>query len=323
MVKYDIVTVGSLFVEATPTTPGQSLRSAREYRMVAGGAAANFVFALARLGANVGFITAVGGDSFGRMAMDEIAAFNVDTSCVKIAANHHTPVTFAAVDGKGGKDFSFYRFPGVCNPSEELNEDDFKAASDCRIFDFSEGAIRGAELRDIIFNAADEARRQGIPVIYAMNLRRSAWNMPDNIIAEIEREACQHADFIIMNQEEMELITGMSGSDGISILVNIGINNAVITNGGDGDIMMVTGGKIASVAPYIVLVIYDVGAGDTFHAGLVSALLKYNLKKIEITDLAECCRFAAATAAIRVSTSADPHDLPDAEAVMKWQGERC
>jgi sugar/nucleoside kinase (ribokinase family) len=322
MVKYDVVTVGSLFVEATPITPGLSLRSAREYKMVAGGAAANFVFALARLGTSVGFITAVGGDSFGQMAMDEIAAFNIDTACVKIAKNHLTPVTFAAVDGKGGKDFSFYRFAGTCNPSEDLNMEDFKAVTDCRIFDFSEGAIRSADLREIIFDAADAARNEGIPVIYAMNLRRSAWNMTDAEIAEIEREACRHADFVIMNQEELELITGAAGSDGIAKLAGIGINSAVITNGGDGDIMMITDGKIASVAPYIVPVIYDVGAGDTFHAGLVSALLKHDIKNISISNLKECCRFAAAVAAIRVSTSADPHDLPDTETVMKWMGER-
>lgn len=322
MCKYDIVTVGSLFVEATPVIPGQSLRAAREYCMVAGGAAANFVFALAKLGADVGFITAVGGDSFGQMAMDEIAAFGVDTSCVKVAGTHLTPVTFAAVDGKGGKDFSFYRFTGVCNPSEELTADDFLPVTDCRVFDFSEGAIRTDDLRAIIFNAADAARQKGIPVIYAMNLRRSAWKMTDEQIAEIEREACRHADFIIMNREELELITGKPGYDGIGYLNEIGINSAVITNGGDGDIMMITGGETASVPPFVVPVIYDVGAGDTFHAGLAASLLNYDIHHLSVANLADCCRFAAAVAAIRVSTSADPHDLPGANAVMEWMKKR-
>ncbi len=315
MNRYDVVTVGSLFVEATPFTPGLSLREAREYRMVAGGAAANFVFALARLGAKVGFITAVGGDAFGQMAMDEIAAFGIDTACVRLAANHLTPVTFAAVDGIGGKEFSFYRFSGVCNPSEELAESDFAAVADCRVFDFSEGAIRGRELREIIFKAAGNACRQGIPVIYAMNLRRSAWKLPDREIAEIEREACRYADMVVMNVEELELITG--GKD-TSALAGIGISRAVITNGGDGDIMIIANGETASVPPFIVPVIYDVGAGDTFHAGLAASLLRYDIKNITAPELAQCCRFAAATAAIRVSTSADPHDLPSAEQVMAW-----
>ncbi len=318
MFKYDIVTVGSLFVEATPVIPGESLRIAREYKMVAGGAAANFVFALAKLCANTGFITAVGGDFFGQMAVDEIASFGIDTACVKKVVNHLTPVTFAAVDGKGGKDFSFYRFPGVCNPSEALTDTDFAVVSECRVFDFSEGAIRGIELREIIFNAAKMAKHMDIPVIYAMNLRRSAWGLCDEEIAKIEIEACQHADFVIMNQEELKLITGFAGNDGVAVLADIGIKKAVITNGGDGDIIMIVNTESASIPPFVVPVIYDVGAGDTFHAGLVSALLRYDIKNIKLSDLAECCRFAAAVAAIRVSTSADPHDLPNINTVNEW-----
>ena len=81
-------------------------------------------------------------------------------------------------------------------------------------------------------------------------------------------------------------------------------------------------GATAAVPPYRVPVVYDVGAGDTFHGGLVAAALRHDIPAMGISEWTEAVRFAAATAAIRVSTSADPHDLPGYAQVMQWMAER-
>ena len=78
-----MVTVGSLFVEVTPTHPGETLATAQHYTLIAGGAAANTVFALARLGVHAYFITAVGDDEFGALATAELSAFGVETRGVR------------------------------------------------------------------------------------------------------------------------------------------------------------------------------------------------------------------------------------------------
>lgn len=314
----DVVTVGSLFIELTPTTPGQTLAQARQYTLVAGGAAANVVFALARLGVRVRFISAVGDDDFGTLATEELAAFGVDTDGVRRVPGQLTPVTFCAVDLAGGKAFSFYRFPGFASPMQALAVDDFAPVQACRLFDFSEGSIRDAALRPLVLQAAREARVAGAQVLYAVNLRRGSWGLPDAEIQAIERAAVALADIVVLNDDEVAYLTGQAGEDGLRALQALGPRVAVLTRGGDGDMLMRVGEETARVAPFRVPVVYDVGAGDTFHAGLVAAALRYPLPQMTLGEWAQAVRFGAATAAIRVSTSADPHDLPTAAAVDAW-----
>lgn len=318
----DLVTVGSLFVELTPSTPGETLMAAHAYTLVAGGAAANVVFALARLGIRVGFLTAVGDDDFGTLLTDELATFGVDTRYVRRATGQLTPVSFCAIDGRGGKRFSFYRFPARCAPMETLTAADFRRVTDGRLFDFSEGSLRDAQLRPLVFAAARAAHAAGVPVLYAVNLRTAAWQLQDAEIRAIQRDAINLADIVVLNQEEVAFITGTTGDDGLAQLQSLGPRVVVVTCGGDAAIRLGVGAAHAAIAPFHVPVIYDVGAGDTFHAGLVAAALQHDLTAMALDDWTAAVRFAAATAAIRVSTSADPHALPTYDQVMDWLAMR-
>ncbi|HEY3417458.1 MAG TPA: PfkB family carbohydrate kinase [Armatimonadota bacterium] len=317
----DLVTVGSLFMEITPTTPREALTEAHHYTLVAGGAAANVVFALARLGVKLRFITAVGDDEFGTLAANELAAFGVDNTGVRRVPGQLTPVSFCSVDGRGGKLFRFYRFPGSCSPMEMLTAEDFAAVTACRLFDFSEGSIREQTLRPLVFQAARAARAAGVPVLYALNLRRSSWNVPEEEIKAIERAAISLADILVLNAEELAFLTGQGIDDGLREVQALGPHTVVLTQGGDGDVIVRVGEGQAAVPPFHVPVVYDVGAGDTFHAGLVATALRGgNPVHLSLEEWTAAARFAAATAAIRVSTSADPHDLPTYAQVEAWLG---
>lgn len=317
--NYDLTTVGSYFVELTPIVPGNSLSNARQYNIYAGGAAANVVFALARLGVQVHFISAVGDDDFAAFLLHELSTFGVETSGVRRATEQLTPVSFCAVDLQGGKHFRFYRIPGYSSPMETLTLTDFQPVTSSRLFDISEGSIREPALRALVFQAAQQARAQQIPILYAMNLRKSAWNLPDEAIRDIEWQAITLADIVVLNSEEVSFLTQCPYRDGLPMLHTRGPRVLVMTQGGDGDMLVSVRGAIAAIPPYQVPVIYDVGAGDTFHAGLLAAIL--HAPTIPLDDLAvwtNAVRFAGATAAIRVSTSGDPRDLPTRDQVEQW-----
>ncbi|OPZ84019.1 MAG: 2-dehydro-3-deoxygluconokinase [bacterium ADurb.Bin429] len=314
----DLITVGSLIVEITPTQPGETLDTARHYTLVAGGAAANTVFAMARLEVGVRFITAVGDDEFGTLATRELVAFGVDTSRVRRVPGQLTPASFCSVDGLGGKQFRFYRFPGYSSPMEGLREDDFADVEACRLFDFSEGSIREDALRPLVFAAARRARQARVPVLYAMNFRRGAWGRPDDAIRAIERDAVALADIVVLNAEEVSFLTERPWKDGLAVMQAYGPHVVVMTRGGDGSMVVQVGNTRTEIPPYRVPVIYDVGAGDTFHAGLVAAALRGEPRRLTLDEWAVAVRFGAATAAIRVSTSADPRDLPTLGDVEAW-----
>jgi sugar/nucleoside kinase (ribokinase family) len=318
----DVTTVGSLFIELTPTAPGETLATAHRYTLVAGGAAANVVFALARLGVGVRFISAVGDDEFGTLAIDELRAFGVDAMGVRRVAGQLTPVTFASIDGRGGKQFRFYRFPGCAHPMEALTAADFAGAGACRVFDFSEGSLRDAALRPLVFQAARDARAAGACVLYAVNLRRASWHAPDAEIAAVQREAAALADVVVLNEEETLFVSGAPGEAGLRALQALGPRVVVQTRGGDGEMLLRAGDATRAVPLYRVPVVYDVGAGDTFHAGLLAAALRGDVARLSADDWAQAVRFGAATAAIRVSTSADPRDLPGYDDVQAWMRQR-
>ncbi|HEY3376942.1 MAG TPA: PfkB family carbohydrate kinase [Armatimonadota bacterium] len=315
----DCVTVGSLFVELTPSTPGDSLVSARDYTLVAGGAAANVVFALARLGVGVSFITAVGDDEFGTLLLHELAAFGIDTAPVRRVSGQLTPVTFSAIDQQGGKTFRFYRFPEYAAPMDALRAEDFSPCTHGRLFDFSEGSIREGHLRALVFAAARQARSAGAAVLYAVNLRKSSWRCAEGEIRVLQREAVRLADIVVLNAEEVSYITGWDGEEGMAALQELGPRVVVMTCGGDGDMLVRVDADTRAIPPYQVPVVYDVGAGDTFHAGLVAAALRHaTLSTLTIADWADAVQFAGATAALRVATSADPHALRTSAQVTAW-----
>lgn len=318
MASVDLVTVGSLFAEVTPIQAGETLAEAHRYTLVAGGAAANMVFALARLGVKVRFITAVGADEFGELLSGDLAEFGVDTCCVRRVEGQLTTVTFCSVDRQGGKTFRFYRFPGYSAPMQALTAEDFRSVTECRLFDFSEGSIREAALRPLVFDAAKAARASGVPVLYAVNLRRSSWGLPDEEIRKIECQALALADIAVLNAEEAAFLAGDAAVDDLRRIQALGPRTVVMTRGGDGNMTARVDDAEVSVPLYRVPVIYDVGAGDTFHAGLAAAMLRGNPLAMTPGELAQAVQFAAAAAAIRVSTSADPRDLPTAGQVDAW-----
>jgi fructokinase len=273
---------------------------------------------MARLGVGVRFITAVGDDEFGTLATRELADFGVDTARVRRVPGQLTPVSFCSVDKQGGKQFRFYRFPGYSAPMDALRADDFAGVGECRLFDFSEGSIREDAVRALVFDAARQARAAGVPVLYAVNLRRGSWGKADDAIRAIEQAAIALADVIVLNAEEVEFITGQSWDAGLHALRALGPRVIVMTRGGDGPVVLQVDAERAQMEPYRVPVVYDVGAGDTFHAGLVAAALEGNPADLTLADWRDAVRFGAATAAIRVSTSANPRDLPTREAVTQW-----
>ncbi len=322
MSQPDVVTVGSLFVEVTPSTPGTSLAEGRSFTLAPAGAAGNVVFALARLGMQVHFITAVGDDDFGTQLENELTSFGVSTAGVRHALGVLTPISFCSVDQGGGKKFSFYRFPGWSSPMQTLEESDFACAAIGKVFDFSEAAIRDPVIRPLVFQAARAARAAGVPVIYAVNLRRDSWHVMDEQIMSIQRSAVALADVLVLNAEEVHYISGIHAEKGMMALQALGPRAVVMTNGGDGDVAILLGDECAVVPPQQVTVVYDIGAGDVFHAALVAELLQRDIIDMTLEKLVSAVRFAVSAAAIRVSCGPDPHQMPTRAEVEVWMQGR-
>jgi sugar/nucleoside kinase (ribokinase family) len=310
----DVVTIGSCFVELASPEPGVSVGEARSLLKYTSGAATIAALGMRRLGARVGVISKVGDDELGQGLIAHLDALGIDTSHIGKVAGQLTSVSLAWADGRGAKTFYFYRFPGYCDPMTAIGEadvdDDY--LSRCRVFDFAESAIRKPDERRVAFYAAERARALGKTVVYACNLRKQAWGVSDDEIIAAQREAVRRADIALMNADEARFIAGASDARAAaSSLRSLGDGEAtrvVIATDGAGAIIVAEPAGVSEMPAFQVPVVYDIGAGDTFHAGYVAA----HLRGLPPRD---CARHAAAAAALKISTSADPDDLPTWEAV--------
>ena len=293
----DVVVIGSAMVEIVPAEMGRPLARVEAMVPLPSGSAANFAGSLAALGTSVRLLTRVGADELGRWLVAALAERGIGTDFVAPVAGQLTPVSFAWMDQDGAKTFFFYRFPGWCDPMGELTAEALDPAQVTagRLFDFTEATVRNEPLRSAALAAAGMARAAGREVCYAVNYRPGAWREQSvGEIVDVQRRACAAADIVLMNSEEAQLVTGKRTTQrAIAAAADLGAAIVVITSGEDGAVVL-AGGANHHVPARRVAVVYDIGAGDTFHAGFVAAHL-------DGMPPERAARFACDAAALRIS----------------------
>lgn len=308
MTDLDVLALGSALVELTPTDLGASLRAADRYEALSSGATANFCVALAKLGTRVALATRVGDDELGQWLRSKLSSYGVDMSLALPVEGQLTPVSFCWMDQDGAKTFYFYRFPGYSDPMaafgrQPLADADLRRA---RLFDFSEATVRAEPLRSLSLSLASRARALGLQVCYALNYRADSWREPLATVVTVQRQALALADIAVMNREEAALVTGTEDLSAEALL-DLGPSLVAVTSGAEGA-WIAAPGLWEHLPARPVEVRYDIGAGDTFHAGLVAGLLRGLAPK-------EAARCAACAAALRICRTADMSCLPSWEEV--------
>jgi len=303
-----VLVMGSLFVELVVQPEGRSLAEMSHLLPTASGAAANFARALATLGLPVGMLSRVGDDELGKWLCQQLAREGIDMRAVLSAPQELTPVSFAWADQRGHKGFQFYRFPGYCDPLGNLSPADLPLAliTQARAFDFTEAVVRTPGVRAAAFAAAEYAGRAGAHVIYAVNYRPQLWPAPESEMRAVQREAVARAHLTLMNEEEYRLLYPPG-----EILEAREDQVFVVTAGEKGG-WVAAKGRRESFQAFPVRVQYDVGAGDSFHAGFVAAYLAGQ-------SPLEAARFGAACAALKISrpASSPPPTRAEIETFMK------
>ncbi len=296
---------GSVLVELTPVREGERLRDAGLLLPLPSGAATNFALSAARLGVSTGMISRVGDDEWGEWLRAHLRDLGLAVEHVQPMPGELSTVSFCWMDRSGGKTFYFYRFPGYCDPLAAVGPDDVTPAwfEGCRCFDFTEATIRREPLRLAAFAAAELARALGLLVVYAVNYRPSGWAGREEEFVPTQGHACSLADVVLLNSDEATMLTGLTDLPAAAeSIASLGPRTVVITSGEAGSLLWHEG-EAATVAPFEVEVLYDIGAGDTYHAGLVAGLL-HGL------SAADAGRLAAAAAALKISRPATLDQLP-------------
>ena len=234
-----------------------------KYNVGPGGKGCNQAVAIARLGAKVNFISKIGKDSYGKLALSTLKKNKINTESVIQDENLQTGVAGILVDKNSGKN-AINVIVGA--PST------FKVAEIDKHIDIIKNSkifLTQLEVpKDVTLHCLKIAKENGCLTI-----------LNPAPASEITKEFYSNIDYFTPNETEAEFYTGIKitnkkeAKQAADKLINLGIKKVIITLGEKG-LFYSDGKEEIYLQATPVKAIDTTGAGDAFNGGLAFGLSK-------------------------------------------------
>ena len=234
-----------------------------KYKVGPGGKGCNQAVAIARLGAKVNFISKIGKDSYGELALNTLTKNKINTESVIQDENLQTGVAGILVDKNSGKNAInvIVGAPSTLKVAEIDRHIDIIKNS--KIF------LTQLEVpKDVTLHCLKIAKENGCLTI-----------LNPAPASEITKEFYSNIDYFTPNETEAEFYTGIKitnkkeAKQAADKLINLGIKKIIITLGEKG-LFYSDGKEEIFLKAYSVKAIDTTGAGDAFNGGLAFGLSK-------------------------------------------------
>ena len=293
----DILVVGSLNTDLVVRTPrfpqpGETI-SGEDLQVIPGGKGANQAVAAARLGASVSMLGRVGKDNFGDLLLNNLKSNQVDSQLVQ-RDEASTGTAIIVVDSNGQNSIVL-----SAGANGKVTSADITAFLDHKLL------LLQLEIPlETVLSAAQRAHENGLRVILNP---APAQQIPAALISL--------ADFLIPNETELSLLTGLpvndinSAEEAARKLLDKGAQNLIVTLGSKGA-LIITRAQVTHVDAYSVDVVDTTAAGDAFIGGFATALLQER-------SLEESVRYGCACGALAATKFGAQPSLPTKEDVER------
>ena len=272
----DVVTIGAVNIDLIARVNRFPLAdeeaAVQKLEIFHGGSAANVAVGVSRLGHSSGFVGVVGTDQFGEMLVKGLRKEGVDTSCLR-EVEGTSGIVFGAINPSGER--ILYTSKGVSSVFDRsfIPVDYIKSARFLHLT-----SLIGEKTIDALEFASDVAYDNSVKVILD----------PGSILAEkgiaALRGILKNCYMVVPNRVEAFMLTGLKGEDAGRKILEHGPQAVIITRGSQGS-LVITRDMVKNIPALESKVVDTTGAGDSFAAGLISALLRDK-------DLGEAAEFA-------------------------------
>jgi sugar/nucleoside kinase (ribokinase family) len=250
-------------VEAIP--PGQGSARLEEIRATAAGTAAGTGVDLAKLGAAVYAVGAVGDDLLADMLTAVLGAHGVDTGGLVRKRGAQTSATILPIRPNGER--PALHVPGAM-PRLALADIDLAAVADCRALLVGAPDALGAFAREGLGTVVRAAAAAGALVVVDV-LRQGS---PRDL--ELISGVLNKADWFLPNRDQLCALTGRSDLAGAAgDVLALGTGGVAVTLGAAGCLVTREDGELEHVPAIAVPVVDTTGCGDGFNAGMIAGLL--------------------------------------------------
>ena len=267
-----------------------------------GGKGSNQAVAAARLGTDVTFISKIGQDPFGDMAMEIWAEAGVKTSVQRMAESYTGAASIFLEDGSG--DNAIIVCPGAAGT---ISVADIEAAGD---------VIRGASVFITQLEQPLPAAKRALEIARTAGATTILNPAP---AAELDAEFFTLSDYFTPNETEAEDLTGIKvdtveeARQAAQALLDKGVGGVIITLGEQGALLHTR--EISELCPAhnFAPVTETTGAGDAFNGAFAVALARGDAPL-------QAVKFGCAVASLSVTRPGTAQSMPTLEEVEQALG---
>ena len=262
------------------------------FKMGPGGKGSNQAVAAARAGAKVSFISKLGKDDFGAVALSTWQREGI-TPHVQQLADQPTGAAFIYVNDKTGEN-AIIVVPGA---AASITPADVEAAAD---------AIRSAAVFVTQLEQPVDAAMRGLEIAKAAGVTTIFNPAPAEPVPDAIYPLC---DYVTPNESEASLLTGVTvrtiddARKAADVFLGKGVGTALITLGENGALLHNRNGSVHVPVFRAGAVVETAGAGDAFNGGFAAALARGDRPE-------DAARFASALAGISVTRPGTAPSMP-------------
>ena len=269
-----------------------------------GSSSAIFAHNLAMLGTKVGFVSKIGADPLGKIALERVAAAGVDLSRVKQTAGR-TPTGLTVAIPYLQQRY-ILTFPGTMFEMQ-YSDIDMEYVRSARHLHVSSFFLHRA-LRPRILDMFRQAKAAGLSTSLDTN------DDPENKWDRDLLEVLKYVDIFLPNDREAKKI---ARTDDLSQAINLlaGLVKVVVVKRGSAAAICRSGQESCSLAPPKVKFVDDIGAGDSFDAGFIH-------QRLRGAKLEDCLAFANLAGAYSTTKEGGTEAFRDRSALTSFMRQQ-
>ncbi len=312
---WDVAAIGECLIDFVPS--GVNDLGAPLFSANTGGAPANVLAMVTKLGGHTAFIGKVGRDSFGEHLRRHLQATGIHTDGMVMDAAYNTTLAFVHLDANGDRSFSFYRKNGAdCM----LSADEIPAdiVCDTAVFHFGSVSMTDDPSRTATLSAVERAKAAGALISYDPNYRPLLWADTEEAKRWM-RHGATLADVIKVSDEELALITGETDvAKGAAMLCDMGVSLVFVTMGEHGSFYY--NRRAQGHLPAIDVTAVDTtGSGDSFFGAVLWMLrgkTAAELADLTAAELDRVVRFGNAAGGLTATKKGAIPAMPTYEEIL-------
>ena len=269
----DLLAIGETLIDFISVETAGSLQEAATFHRYLGGSPANIAVYVAKLGGKSAVISKTGIGAFGQFLKSELQRFGVNTDYLVMDHCTHTSVIFVSRT-TDTPDFEAFRDSDYKLAPAEVSEE---AISRAKILHTSTFSLSREPCRSAVCKAMRQAYELGKIVSFDPNYSPKVW--PDYEEAkQVIHEMYRYTTLTKPSQDDAQRLfgAGYQPEQYIQMFHAMGPQLVVYTMGKEGTLLSQTGQSIIYIPARSVKILDATGAGDSFWAGFLVALLDGN-----------------------------------------------